>query len=208
MAQDVAPTSLTIHAYERVSERLTLPPEEIIELLDANKCVVLRFDPYTEIIYRLFYSRTDQKCFVAVQDATTGQVLTVLPDDFYSKAVPPRAKEMAKRLHWTLPSNQTFHQELRGKVFTIRATIEEGGWYHRKVSLGDWPADPYLGKVEALLDDDVFFPALHERLKSKGFTAAAVTGLTIVLGRLGVEFVVAGEVLRARLSDPACPETA
>jgi hypothetical protein len=91
--------SFTTHAFLRVRARLSLTTTEVAELLDSDRVVLIGHEKNSPRIHRLFYSKRDNYCFVAVQDETTGEVVTVVPAD-YRKAfmVSEEATEMAKRI--------------------------------------------------------------------------------------------------------------
>ena len=76
-------TVITQHALERVYERLHLPVDEIIEILDNGVTTSIGYEHgSTRRLHRLFYSPVDEQCFVAVQDQKNGEVVTILPPDF------------------------------------------------------------------------------------------------------------------------------
>jgi hypothetical protein len=74
----------SLHAWRRVRERLTLSPTEVAAILDYELAVPLGFDPSSNRLHRLFFSQPDFQCFVAVQDVSSGEVVTVLPMDYHS----------------------------------------------------------------------------------------------------------------------------
>ena len=76
-------TVITLHALERVHERLHLTAEEIIGILDNGITTSIGYEHgSTRVLHRLFYSPVDEQCFVAVQDQKNGEVVTILPPDF------------------------------------------------------------------------------------------------------------------------------
>ena len=74
-------TRFTEHALERVGERLHLSHKEVAQLLDQDMCVALGKDGSSNRVHKLFYSEPDSFWFVAVQDAATGEVITVISID-------------------------------------------------------------------------------------------------------------------------------
>ena len=95
-------TILTLHAFDRVAERLHLTDDEVREIIDQEKTILLGFETLTRKIHLLFYSVADAECFVAVQDERTKEVITVLPFDFdayrttfYTKSKFHRLKQRA-----------------------------------------------------------------------------------------------------------------
>ena len=81
--------------------RLSLTPAEVADLLDWNLAVDIGVETGTDRVHRLFYSVPDSMCFVAIQDAGDGAVVTVLPIDFHDNIawqVDVHALEAAKAL--------------------------------------------------------------------------------------------------------------
>ena len=76
-------SQFSFHAYERVIERLTMEPDEVAELLDWDLAVRIGEEKGTNRIHRLFYSREDFQCFIAVQDEKSRTIVTILPVDYY-----------------------------------------------------------------------------------------------------------------------------
>lgn len=75
-------TRFTVHALDRVKERLHLSIDELRIILDEELYVPLGYEERTTKQHRLFYSPPDRQYFVAVQDTFTGEVVTVLPSDY------------------------------------------------------------------------------------------------------------------------------
>jgi len=95
---------LTAHAFERVGKRLNLTTGEVLAILNAGdpeRTVTIGTEQGTHRVHRLFYSKSDNYCFIAVQDERNGEVVTVLPMDNHSEGrifVQPIAAEMAQNL--------------------------------------------------------------------------------------------------------------
>jgi len=77
------PAKLVPHAEIRLWERTTLTRDAIKELLAARKCVGLRLqEGYKRAV--VIYSEPDDCCFVVVQNYRTGEVVTVLPLEYWA----------------------------------------------------------------------------------------------------------------------------
>lgn len=77
------PAKLVPHAEIRLWERTTLTRDAIKELLATRKCVGLRLqDGYKRAV--VIYSEPDDRCFVVVQNYRTGEVVTVLPLEYWA----------------------------------------------------------------------------------------------------------------------------
>lgn len=119
---------LSLHALDRVKERLHLSMEEILFRLDHDLFVPLGHEPKNHRHHRLFYSPIDDLCFVAVQDVRNGEVITIMPPDFRcgSWYIPPKAHKMAKEL-WDRhllpdgpPSLAALPDEVTIRTYTVR----------------------------------------------------------------------------------------
>jgi hypothetical protein len=78
----VKPASLTNHAKLRVSERCSLTPEAVKQILDHSGTVHISLQKGGRYAHRLLYSSTDEEWFIVVQDGGDGGVLTVMPLDY------------------------------------------------------------------------------------------------------------------------------
>lgn len=93
------PARLTRHARERIGDRLSTAPDEVAAILDHDLAVLLGAD--SGRLHRLFFSPSDEQCFVAIQDQENGDVVTILPLDYHSSLaweVPLEAQERAELL--------------------------------------------------------------------------------------------------------------
>jgi hypothetical protein len=75
-------TNVTLHANQRVQERMSLTTAEVCRILNSNRYIPLQHERTKE--YLLFHSCLDDCCYVAVR-TFNGVLLTVLPIDFYEK---------------------------------------------------------------------------------------------------------------------------
>ena len=91
------PFVFSLHALDRVYERLSLTYLEIQELFDQNKVVPIGEEDRGKIVHYLFYSIPDQGCFVLVCNKKDNLVITVKPDHTRF-AVSDHARAMAESL--------------------------------------------------------------------------------------------------------------
>ena len=77
-------TTFRDHALQRASERLSLSLEEIARILDHDLCVPLGRDGPRKV-HKLFWSEPDSYWFVAVQDESDGEVVTIFPVDYHNR---------------------------------------------------------------------------------------------------------------------------
>lgn len=71
--------TLTDHANQRLEERLDMTRKQISDLLKKGGFITISIEPGTNRHHQLFYSENDGKCFVAVQDIKTNEIVTILP---------------------------------------------------------------------------------------------------------------------------------
>jgi len=96
-------TGLTMHARGRVAEYTKLTVAQICELVD-EKSVPIGIDNRNgrEIVHRLFYSKQEEKYFVALQDRGAGSIITVLRGMYYGEdqrwPISPEAMREARHL--------------------------------------------------------------------------------------------------------------
>jgi hypothetical protein len=68
---------------ERLSERTSISPQTLCSILDNNECVYLGRTPDNDRISKLFFSTSDDKFFVAIQDVESGYVVTILTIEYW-----------------------------------------------------------------------------------------------------------------------------
>ena len=80
----MAAATLTYHAELRLAQRTRLTVAQLIQLIDGNMTHIVGCRPQPPHAHHLFFSVKDLDHFVAVQDISTGEVITVLPLDFHA----------------------------------------------------------------------------------------------------------------------------
>jgi hypothetical protein len=93
-------TGLTTHAKARLRQRCTMEPGDLKQILNSNKCIFLEFEGSTSVAHKLFYSKGDDTCFVAIQNVSDGAVITILPWRMWSNGplISSRSLEHAKKI--------------------------------------------------------------------------------------------------------------
>lgn len=195
-------TSFTPHAWSRVRDRLSLSAADVSRLLDYDLVVDVGTEPGTNRVHRVFYSVLDYVCFVAVQDKSNGDVITVLPLDFHENiawAISVAAQDEARMLASGVaepdePPRPVIGERVAAQQgpqaapppqFRLMAYVRDGGCKIRARNLGSWPTQPYDGRVERLLDDDAFFVHLRDVLARHGIDANDVERVYVRLGKRG-----------------------
>ena len=186
--------SFTHHAYGRVLSRLSLSPAEVADLLDYDLAVDVGTECGTSRLHRLFFSTPDRMCFVAVQDESTGEVVTILPIDYHDTTgwkVSSNAMVEAKKLVFPEAADVahelvTCSEEVACPAFfRIMTYVQCSDGRVQILNLGSWPSKPYEGRIAALLEDDAFFIAIEERAIFKGWCASDLDHVYVRAGNKG-----------------------
>lgn len=77
--------TFTKHAFDRVGERLWLTPAEIATIIETEQYI--RIGEEKNRVHKVFYSKPDRQCFVAIHDerAHLNEIVTVLPLDYHHR---------------------------------------------------------------------------------------------------------------------------
>ena len=195
-----APIRLSFHALDRLDSRLSLTPNQVIEILELGKTVPIGTETGKTRTHYLFYSIPDRQCFVAVIDDKDGTVVTVLPEDYHENLgwpISDESRKMAVNLSGERQEKQVieYEEELvvsvkvaiespAPRVFKVSGGIRGRCGSFKYVNLGSWPLEPYSGKIEKLMEDKVFLDHVRAVGKIKKADGTLVT-LTIKIGKNG-----------------------
>lgn len=187
-------TIFSIHAFKRVSSRISMTHHELAKLLDNDLVVTIGDEKKSNRVHKLFYSQKDRLCFVAIQDVKTGTVITVLPIDYHHNIAwvvsidaqvqakkiilnrnkasqqnsQPKKKQTAKKPKKLKKAKQTQKAINNALVFRISCNmVDEYGNYKKRINLGSWPCRPYEHKVDVLVQDKTFVQTLIKRVTKK-----------------------------------------
>lgn len=182
------------HAFQRVTERLTLRYGDVAQLLDDGLTLRVGEEEETGREHLLFYSIPDSHCFVAIRDAVTKTLVTVLPIEFYENLRGPVSWGLRKRAckivqrspnpqvssgGYRARSNElkkTAPRRRRPAPYRVMAYICAVNSRMKVVPLGAWPAT----SAGDALADRRFANAIRKRLEEKH---ALEDAHTIVLQR-------------------------
>ena len=174
-------TTFTIHALDRVAERMDLPRTELAEILDTGRAVTLGVDEYSNRLHRLFFSRVDEQFFVAVQDAKSGDVITVLPLEYYANIhayvkedqvveaaallgyPPPDVSNMPGVMPKPAPGINTGVTVIR-----ISSVIRRDDGRPMIKNLGSWPSEHAPAELVELIHQPGFLSEMRCRAREKG----------------------------------------
>lgn len=199
-------TTFTDHAYERVGQRLIESPDELASILDNDLAVIAGVEPYSNRLSRVFLSLADHEYYVAVQDFSTGSVVTVLPLDYYANlqaSVPEKLlHEAAKKRGMEAPvlesltgTNSVETQHIVSSS-VIRITAVNSQNRPPMKNLGSWPLADTPPELENLVANPAFIQEVLHRLAAKGIACTRKLKIRLTLGKSGhtvdIEF---GELL-------------
>jgi len=76
-------TRLTTHALMRLSERTSITPQSLKKILDGEKYIFLGKERDNNRFSKLFFSKSDDHFYIAIQDAEDGDVVTILTLEYW-----------------------------------------------------------------------------------------------------------------------------
>ena len=76
-------TKFIEHGLDRLNLRLSVSEEWLAEQLDTDHAVSIGKEKETDRVSRLFFSLEDDGFFVAIQDMSNGEVITILPTTYW-----------------------------------------------------------------------------------------------------------------------------
>ena len=185
------------HAFDRVSERISLSHEELALILDYRLVVNIGMEPGSNRAHFLFYSILDKQCFVAIQDVKSGVVVSVLPIDYHNNCawiVTSEAQLQAISMlgpeRGGLNKGNTILVGMNKKplVFKVSGLILDKFMQLVKiVNLGSTPCTPYRAVVRNLIQSDSFLEDLRNRIKNKNIdkSIGSIGGIRIQVGKKG-----------------------
>lgn len=148
---------------------------DLSEIINNDLVVDIGHEPSSNRVHKLFYSKPDNMCFVAIQDIKTATIITVLPIDYHeniSWRVSIDSQSQAKNLIVKKPvetkPDESKIANTSPTVFIISATITDYyGKYVAITKLGNWPCKPYNYSINALILDEEFINVLTSRINDK-----------------------------------------
>ena len=149
-------TKLTEHASARLIERTSLSPQALCAILDGGAFVSLGKEVGNTKISKLFFSKSDDQFFVAIQDQKNGEVVTVLTIEYWQNLSEKHFEtnlyvsrnDLLEAISMVDPSNKVLkHSPLTGSksralefVLVINETsMSNGSRYQKYIRLGSFP---------------------------------------------------------------------
>jgi hypothetical protein len=175
----------TVHSFRQASKRLNLDPQEVKKLIDNGLVVLIGKDESTNKAHKLFFSMVDANWFVAVQDESTGELVTVLPHNYHNRwRISSEALQLARRiaLGEVKPTAPVFTS--RGSAFWFSAYLQGSKGTIRAVGLGMLPEGTYHD-LEDLRKDRNLYSQLVSLLVGKINDGEVVQSVWVRIGRKG-----------------------
>ena len=176
------------HAFKRVAQRTLLRCEEIAAILDRGLVVNTGQRPGFNRVHLVFYSHLDNDYFVAIQDVTTGTVITILPLDYHetlawgiSEADCERAKEILLAAH-TVEEPRVRDAP---KVFVISVQYLDEGDRQKSKSLLKIHCCLYDNDLKKLLDDNTIIQEVEKSAGENGIPTERMYAISVRHGKRG-----------------------
>jgi hypothetical protein len=175
---------MTAHANVRLQERTTLSEQDFLSILDTYRTTSAGYEPQTCRWHRLFYSRPDDKHFVAIQDISNGEVITILPLDFHEnlawKISEKKLKQAVKRI------DPRRHAELylpqpssSNSKFQITGVFWDSSLNSIKKNLGSFRFSNFPTSSDEVAADDILIANILSRLQSKDLNSLSLDELLL-----------------------------
>ena len=136
----------------------------------------------------LFYSDSDDCCFVAVQDALTGLVVTVLPLDYHEnlawKVGEEPLLEARQKASTYIPINANSLIE-PPSIIIVKARYMSDEGYQKTATLTKFRSSDYKDDLFNVLNDKSFESEVNYHCKRKGIDTFKVHEISIALGNDG-----------------------
>ena len=151
------------HAFDRVKERLSLSPDETMEIIEKEKTIPIGIESSSNRSHDLFFSIPDNKCFVSVKDINDGTIITIVPVEWHNRwVISPEAMTAAKDIA-TGKSKGMFNNE-RPSRLKVTGKIE---W--RSVNLGSLEMSEFPD-ANAAASSEKALTIISDKMKLKGYT--------------------------------------
>lgn len=174
---------LSDHALQRLQERFKITPDELLCLLNAGLGKKIGVSVRTHLVHRLLWSHVDRSLLVAIQDAITGTLLTVLTVEMYRREY--EANLTGRRLRHVV--NQMVHAGYAPDAMWEPGDPDEFVTIHvrltsseRLVSLGRYRGEIASVDLSMLGQESAFWAWLVGELRDRGHR---IETLEFVLGK-------------------------
>lgn len=176
------------HALKRVGQRTKLNYFTIADILDYGGAIDIGTEPVFDRKHWLFYSEVDETCFVAVQDAVTGLVVTVLPLDYHENLAWKVGEEdlaEAKKIASTSTPRDANSSKTPPSIIIVKARYLTNEGYQKTVILTKFKASDYKSDLFSVLKDESFESEVSYHCNRKGIDTSSIYEVAIALGNDG-----------------------
>jgi len=163
---------LTKHAKLRLQERTVLSEQDFVNIMDTYRSVSAGYEPQTFRWHRLFYSRADDTHYVAVQDISNGEVITILTLDYHDNLAWKISKKKLKQAVWRVDPRR--HAELyrprlssAGAKFEITGVFWDSSLNTIKKNLGSFRFSTLPRSPDEAASDDSLMATILTRLQRR-----------------------------------------
>lgn len=201
---------MTRHASTRVSQRLSLNKRQVRNIMDSPKAILIGQEKRGNIIHKLFWSKPDSQWFVAIQDRSTGEIITILSrcssrwpisDDTLTRARDlafnggQLVEDDSTLMERVFPKKIVQPEKKRGvstqmpaSTLQIKARIKcpnDQTWF---IGLKSLPCDEYGSDPEVASKNPKFIEIVRRQLNEKLGPDKVCEKLSIRLGQVGEKF--------------------
>ena len=181
------------HALKRISQRTALNFFSIADILDCGLAVDVGKELVFDKRHWLFYSDVDSCCFVAVQDALSGLVITVLPLDYHENLawkISDEAIVEAKRKSSSyVPVVKDVSKE-HPSIIIVKARYMADEGFSKTSTLAKFRSSDYKDDLFNVLRDKSFESEVNYHCKRKGINPSRVYEIAIALGNGGEPLII------------------
>lgn len=179
-------THFSRHAFQRVAQRTGLSCEDVTRILNRGLTVNSGQVPGFNRNHLVFFSVPDKAFFVAIQDALTGTVVTILPLEYQANLawkITEQDCAKAKALLLNAPPIQT--ETPSASVFVISGHFLDADGTQKTKVIHRIASVRYRDELKMLLADDELFSELHKMAEAKGIDAKRMFGISVRHGNHG-----------------------
>jgi hypothetical protein len=176
------------HAFKRVAQRTLLSCEEIAAILDRGLFVNTGQRPGFNRVHLVFYSHLDNDYFVAIQDVTTGTVITILPLDYHETlawGISAADCERAKEILLAAPPLEEPRVRDAPKVFVISVQYLDEDDRQKSKLLLKIPCCLYNNDLKKLLNDNTIIQEVEKSASDNGISTERMFAISVRHGKRG-----------------------
>ncbi len=183
---------LTQHARKRLIERTSLEEYVLLGMLDTFCTAGAGHEPHTSRWHRLFYSSPDDRHFVAIQDMTNGEVITILPLDYHQNlAWKVSQKKLNKAMRLAAPQRYaalSCPAPAEGTTFQIVGIFWKPDMTRLTKGLGTFRFTSIPASGEEAAENDALVGTIFARMRQKNLDALDVDDIVLSAAEEGLYY--------------------